>query len=80
MLIWYLNSEPSDVPYSPNPILGWDFFFAVSYSKLALVKNSECFKIIDDPCYITIPKTILDHETILHCINILFSSKTFHQN
>ena len=23
--IWY-NSEPSDVPYSPNQFLGWDFF------------------------------------------------------
>ena len=33
--IWY-HSEPSDVPYSPNQFLGWDFF-AVSYSKLALV-------------------------------------------
>ena len=29
-------SEPSDVPYSPNQFLGWDFF-AVSYNKLALV-------------------------------------------
>ena len=33
-LIWYL-SEPSDVPYSPNQFLGWDFF-AVSYNKPAL--------------------------------------------
>ena len=33
--IWY-HSEPSDVPYSPNQFLGWNFF-AVSYSKLALV-------------------------------------------
>ena len=32
--IWY-HSEPSDVPYSPNQFLGWDFF-AVSYSKPAL--------------------------------------------
>ena len=23
--IWYY-SEPSDVPYSPNQFLGWDFF------------------------------------------------------
>ena len=23
--IWY-HSEPSDVPYSPNQFLGWDFF------------------------------------------------------
>ena len=31
-----LNSEPSDVPYSPNQFIGWDFF-AASYSKTALV-------------------------------------------
>ena len=30
------HSEPSDVPYSPNQFLGWDFF-VVSYSKTALV-------------------------------------------
>ena len=24
--IWY-HSEPSDVPYSPNQFLGWDFFW-----------------------------------------------------
>ena len=24
--IWYHHSEPSDVPYSPNQFLGWDFF------------------------------------------------------
>ena len=35
--IWN-HSERSDVPYSPNQFLGWDFF-AVSYSKLALVHN-----------------------------------------
>ena len=35
-LIWY-HSEPSDIHYSPNQSLGWDFFFAVSYSKPALV-------------------------------------------
>ena len=23
--IWY-HSKPSDVPYSPHPFLGWDFF------------------------------------------------------
>ena len=34
--IWY-HSEPSDVPYSPNQILGLDFF-SVCYSKRALVK------------------------------------------
>ena len=33
--IWY-HSEPSDIPYSPNQFLGWDFF-APSYSKTARV-------------------------------------------
>ena len=37
--IWY-HSEPSDVPYSPNQFLGWDFF-AVSYSKTALEKTGK---------------------------------------
>ena len=23
------NSEPSDVPYSPNQLLGWDFFVSL---------------------------------------------------
>ena len=23
--MWY-HSEPSDIPYSPNQFLGWDFF------------------------------------------------------
>ena len=32
--VWY-HSEPSDIPYSPNQFLGWDFFIA-SYSKTAL--------------------------------------------
>ena len=32
------HSEPSDVPYSPNQFLGWDFF-AVSYSKPALASQ-----------------------------------------
>ena len=32
--IWYY-SELSDVPYTPNQFLGWDFF-AASYSKTAL--------------------------------------------
>ena len=32
--IWY-HSEPSDIPYSPNQFLGWDFL-DVSYSKTAL--------------------------------------------
>ena len=31
------HSEPSDVPYSQNQLLDWTFF-AVSYSKTALVK------------------------------------------
>jgi hypothetical protein len=35
MSIWY-HSEPSDVSYSPNQILGWEFF-ASSYSKTALM-------------------------------------------
>ena len=33
--IWY-HSEPSDVPYSQNQFLGWDFFFVASYNKMAL--------------------------------------------
>ena len=33
--IWY-HSKPSDGPYSPNQFLGL-YFFAVSYSKPALV-------------------------------------------
>ena len=37
--IWY-NSEPSAVLYSPNQFFGWDFF-AVSYSKPALVSIPE---------------------------------------
>ena len=37
--IWY-HSEPSDVPYSQNQFLGWDFF-ATSYSKTALDKLLE---------------------------------------
>ena len=41
--IWY-NSEPSDVPHSPNQVLGWDFF-AVSYSKTALA--DVCFFLQD---------------------------------
>ena len=32
--IWY-HTEPSEVPYSQNQFLGWDFF-AISYSKTAL--------------------------------------------
>ena len=34
--IWY-HSEPSDVPYSLNQFLGWDFF-TPSHSKTAIVK------------------------------------------
>ena len=37
--IWY-HSEPSDIHYSPNEFLGLDFFFAVSYSKPALIKKN----------------------------------------
>ena len=37
--IWYL-SEPSNVPYSPNQSLGWDFF-AVSYSKPTLTSITK---------------------------------------
>ena len=33
--IWY-HSKPSDAPYSPNQLLGWDFF-AAFYNKMALV-------------------------------------------
>ena len=39
MLIWDqfgYQAEPSDVLYSLNQFLGWDFFFAVSYIKPAL--------------------------------------------
>ena len=32
--IWN-HSEPSEVPYSPNQFLGWDFF-AAFYNKTAL--------------------------------------------
>ena len=35
--IWY-HKEPSEIPYSPNKFLCWDFF-AVSYSKTALHKK-----------------------------------------
>ena len=35
--IWY-HSEPSDITYSQNQFLGWDFFFDASYSKTALIK------------------------------------------
>ena len=31
--IWY-DSEPSDVPYSPNQFLGWDFFFTALTARL----------------------------------------------
>ena len=34
--IWY-NSEPLDIPYSPNQYFGWDFF-AASYSFIAMHK------------------------------------------
>ena len=38
--IWY-KSEPSDVPYSQNQFLGWEFFFGISYCKPALVSIFE---------------------------------------
>ena len=40
--IWCLSepSEPTDVPYSPNQFLGWDFF-AVSYSKPTLTSITK---------------------------------------
>ena len=39
--IWYHSElEPSNVPYSPNQLLGWDFF-AVSYSKPALASSNK---------------------------------------
>ena len=38
-LIWF-PSKHSNVPYSPNQFLGWDFF-AASYSKTALVRGLE---------------------------------------
>ena len=40
--IWY-HSQPLEVPYSPEQFLGWDFF-AVSYSKPALV-HTIIFKV-----------------------------------
>ena len=36
------DSEPTDVPYSPNQFLGLDFF-AVSYSKTALDTIADYF-------------------------------------
>ncbi len=41
--IWY-HSEPSDVPYSPNQFLGWDFF-AAFYSKTVLTNGSSTLQI-----------------------------------
>ena len=35
--IWY-PTEPSEVPYSQNQFLGWDFF-AIYHSKTTLVVN-----------------------------------------
>ena len=48
--IWY-HSEPSDIPYSPNQFLGWDFF-AASYSKTALVKITFFFLRIEDTNFV----------------------------
>ena len=49
--IWY-HSEPSDMTYSPNQFLGWDFFDA-SYSKTALVVVFRASKVntIDNFCW-----------------------------
>jgi hypothetical protein len=46
--IWY-RSEPSDVLYSQNQFLGWDFF-AVSYSKMALSSDFSSKKKNQIPC------------------------------
>ena len=39
--IWY-HSEPSEVPYSPNQFLGWNFF-GVFYSKTAIIAPSKLY-------------------------------------
>ena len=41
--IWY-QSEPSDVPYSPNQYLALDFF-AASYSKIALAYTGSVLRV-----------------------------------
>ena len=50
--IWY-HSEPSDVPYSPNQFLGWDFFVA-SYSKTALGAFSYFYVLPDKTLFVGI--------------------------
>ena len=42
--IWY-HSDSSDIPYSPNQFLDWDFF-AASYSKTALIITSRTVKML----------------------------------
>ena len=42
--IWY-HSETSEVHYSPNQFLGWDFY-AASYSKTALSTLVICANVI----------------------------------
>ena len=39
--IWY-HSEPSDVPYSPNQFLGWDFFLPfITLNRLQSINKIE---------------------------------------
>ena len=45
-IIKLYHSEPSDVPYSPNQFLGWDFF-ATSYSKMALAFHDNLFDMLN---------------------------------
>ena len=40
--IWY-HKEPSDVPYFPNQVLGWDFFWPLLKAKPALTGFYGCF-------------------------------------
>ena len=44
------HSEPSDVPYSPNMFLGGDFF-AIIYSKPALVRPLQIFYLLPGLLY-----------------------------
>ena len=38
--VWY-HSEPSEGPNSPKPVTGQELFFAISYSKPALVQENK---------------------------------------
>ncbi len=42
--IWYL-SELSDVPYSPNQFLGWDFLPFLQHTGSNLLSNTKFGKI-----------------------------------